>query len=352
LRVERRASWRLTFAAWSTLFVVWAIATFALQYDILGVVAKFAGNHGGGATAAVGLVIGLPLLVDATRNVQRGYRLWRRRALQIPAGASWSEQVPASTPRQYRGGGIKELTRRERAIVEQGQLAYGRVEHHGELMSVSYQAPWGDAISSRPIAVADPPREGARAPLLLEQGARVGVAPTLLGLEFLAAEPEDRRGALQPPQIAAHPPPTPLSVALHASLHPVERTSGSRASQVGELSYDGTRLTLAHPAAHPALEPLSLRLDRPLRVQLSTFLLPGAVAELNVCMEPQTSSAYRTGKQQPLRFKTELPQRRIGTRVERAWVDACYLAPRDFDVLWELIVASAGDAALTSSVSP
>jgi hypothetical protein len=329
--------------AWSAVFVVWSVATFALDYDLLLMVRRLAGDHGG---LAVALAIGVPLLIDASRNAQRGYRLWRRRVVQRPASATWSDRVPASTPRTFRGGAM--LTRRERAIVEQGQLAYGRVEHHGELVSVRYVAPWGQSIASHPVVGTRRPAEGTRAPLLLEQGALVGVAPSLLDLEFLAAAPEDRRPHVSTTSERERTiPATKLSIQVHASLHPVVRTSGSKPSEVGELSYDGGRLTLIHPAA----EPLSVRLDRPLRVELSVLLLPGGMAELNASIEQQPSGAYRAAESHRIRFKTELAQLHLDRNLEQAWIDACYLSASDFESLWWLIVEAAGDDALARSLS-
>lgn len=250
-------------------------------------------------------------------------------------------------PRRFKHEGGPELTRRERTIVEQGQLIFGAIEHHGELTSVGATTPWGQTIASRPVVIAGArPREGERAPLLFEAGARVGVAPTLHELNYYGAEAEDRRPPLQP----LAPPATPtgsMSLSVHATLHPVHRVSGARDTEVGELVFDGDKLTLQLGDA----EPSTLRLSQPFRVELSTHLLPDGRAELNVALEQRTHGAYRAGDPHPVTFKTELDQNRVDRDVPTQWCDAGYLQSEDFDRLWPLVLAQTDDAGLTAKVA-
>lgn len=341
-RWAKKGSWRLTFTVWTIVLMVWGIVTLTIDYDTLVVIRDLFGRRWQGPALALGVVILGPMLVDALRNGlihRRGLR-----ASPLDAAAGWTDEVPAVTPRKFRGE--IELTWRERAIAEQGQLAYGTVVHHGELSSVQFDTPWGDTIGSRPVAAPEPrPREGSRAPLLFEPGAHVGVAPSLLGLSFLRATTSDQRPALTPTPAGASD--AEMVAPLMATLHPVERMSRYRAVDVGELSLDKGKLTLTPCAA----EPVTVLLDSPFRVELSVFLLPEGRAELNVRIEPRTHTAYRASVVTPLQLKTEIAQARVDRRVDRGWVDACYIAPQDFDELWSAIVDAADDTALTSSVA-
>jgi hypothetical protein len=350
--VERRASWRLTFVAWSLVLLLLAIVTSTIDYDTLVLIRELAGKQGNGAIALVALVIALPVLIDAVRNAPSYRQLWKRTSVRDRLRSSWSSRASGTTPRRCRqsAGSASKLTWRERAIVEQGQLAYGVVEHHGHLSSVRYDAPWGEVIASRPVVVGEGrPREGSPAALLFEPGALVGVAPTLRGIDFYSADARDERVALShsEPISNGHPPPLARTMLVHATLHPVQRLSRYNSAEVGELSFDGVTLTLSQSGT----EPSSVRLDKPFQVALSTFVLSGGRAELNVRIEPTASSAYRAGDRKPVQFKTELAQGRIARGLQTSWCDACYLEPRDFDALWAAIVDGADDPTLTASVS-
>lgn len=341
-----RASWRLTFTAWSLVLAAWAAMTISLDYDALVFIRRLMGEHGRLPVMLLAAVIALPLFVDALQNLPRYRRRWLERVRHDPALSSWSATVPSSTPRLFREGDGAPLTWRERSIVEQGQLAFGRIEHHGDLQSVRFEAPWGDTIASRPVLMSgERPREGSRAPLLFEPGAHVGVAPSLLGLRFLAQTPRDERPLLR---VDARPvsPPTKLEVPVCATLHPVERMSRYRPTNVGTLSFDGAKLTLSQGDAT-----VTVRLDKPFRVELSASLLVGGRCELNVRIEPRATGAYRAREQAVLELKTELPQARVDRRIARAFSDASYVAPADFDALWRVVVTAAGDDELTALVS-
>lgn len=347
MNTRSRASWRLTFTAWSIVLVCWAVMTVSIDYDALVLLRRLMGEHGRAPVMLLAAVIALPLIIDAVQNLPRYRRRWLERVRHDPALSIWSSAVPTSTPRVFRETDESApLTWRERSIVEQGQIAFGRVEHHGELLSVRIDAAWGDTIASRPVAMrGERPRAGSRAPLLFEPGAHVGVAPSLLGLSFLAQAPADERPALQRSD-AVRPTVSALDVPVRATLHPVERMSRYHATDVGELSFDGAKLTLSQGGKLAVV-----RLDKPFRVELSAFLLLGGQCEVNVRIEPRAHSAYRAGEQDVLELKTELSQRRVDRRLACAWVDASYVAPGDFDALWRVIVAAADDAELTASVA-
>ena len=342
-----RGSWKLTFVAWSGLLLVWSIVTVALDEDNLRLLRRLGVERSDVAVLIIALVIVLPLAIDVTRNLQRTYRLWKRRAATQTQDADWRASVPAYVPRRFRHDDGPELTRRERAIVEQGQLIYGTVEHHGELTSVRATTEWGQEISSRPVVISGRrPREGARSPLLFETGARVGVAPELHDLLYYGSPAEDRR----PPLCAQDAPTSPagaLRVPVHATLHPVHRVSGARGTDVGELTFDGDKLTLQLGAT----EPSTLRLSQPFRVELSSHLLPDGRAELNLAIEQRAHGAYRAGDPHPLCFKTELDQNRISRRLPLDWADVGYLPSEDFERLWPAIVAQADDVELASKVA-
>jgi hypothetical protein len=348
----RRGTWKLTFVAWSSLLVIWAVVTAAMDFDTLAVARWIARQRSDWAIAAIALLVALPLIVDAGRNVHRTYRLYKRRSRQERGGTQWSQQVPTVTPRRFRGEGLADLTRRERMILEQGQIGTGLVTHHGELTSVRFETPWGRTIASRPVeARGERPREGAAAPLLFEPGARMGVAPSLHGLEFVSPKAEDRResgDAIAPRAEPTRVAPAGWEAAVHASLHPVERASGTASTEVGRLAFDGDKLTLTLERA----EPVSLRLDRPFRVTLSCWLLPDGMAELDVALEPQTQSAYRAGDEKPLRFKTEISQARLASHLDQARHDDALIAPDDFEAIWGRIVTMSEDDRLASIVRP
>lgn len=342
-----RGSWKLTFVAWSGLLLVWSIVTVALDEHSLRWLRRLGVERSDVAVPIIALVIGLPLAVDMARNVQRTYQIWKRRAATLTPMANWKPRVPAYVPRRFKQEGGPELTRRERTIVEQGQLVYGAVEHHGDLTSVRATTPWGQSIASRPVVITGArPREGERAPLLFEAGARVGVAPTLHDLTYFGAEAEDRRPPLLPLDLPTMQSDT-MSWPVHATLHPVHRVSGARDTEVGELTFDGDKLTLQLGDA----EPITLRLSQPFRVELSTHLLPDGRAELNIALEQRTHGAYRAGDPHPVQLKTELEQGRVDRAVPTDWSDAGYLASADFDRLWPLVLTHTDDASLTAKVA-
>jgi hypothetical protein len=347
-RWASKASWRLTFTVWSAVLVLWAVVTILIDYNTLLFIRKIVGEHGRAPIVVLAVVIVLPMLVDAVRNASRHRSVRRSQAWRDDPTSSWRQAVPAMTPRRFRSRDDAEanLTWRERAIVEQGQLAYGSVLHHGALSSVRYVASWGDEVASRPVAAAEPrPREGSRAPLLFEPGAHVGVAPTLLRLEFRVGESHDTRPALEARSTVSGP--DALSLPLVATLHPVERMSRYVTTNVGELELADGQLTLT-PASG---DPTSIRLDKPFRVEASVFLLADNRAELNLLLEPRTHTAYRAGEIVPISFKSELAQERIDHRLPQAWKDVCYLEPKDFDALWSAIVSFDDDSTSTSCVS-
>jgi hypothetical protein len=346
-RWASKSSWRLTFTVWSVVLVVWAAVTLLIDYDTLLAIRELV--RGRAPIAVLAAIIAIPVLVDATRNFTRQWAARQRHAGRARASevTSWGTVVPATTPRQFRGDARSELTWRERAIVEQGQLAYGIVHHHGELSSVRFEAPWGDVIGSRPVRAVKPrPREGSPAPLLFEPGALVGVAPTLLGLELERSEPPDLRRELEVAPLGEAP--ASLTTALLPTLHPVERMSRYRTMDVGMLELGDGRLSLAPSAG----DPVTVRLDQPFRVEAKTHLLDPERAELVLRIEPRTNTAYRAGNAAPLVLKTELPQRRIDRGVPIGWCDACYVSPDDFDALWCAIVSAADDDELTRAVTP
>jgi hypothetical protein len=336
----RKASWRLTFIAWGIVLVVWSVLTVALDYDLLVLINRLGGERHRLLVLALALMIALPLLVDFVRNVPRYRHLWQRRQGRDRSTTAWAEQVPSTTPRRFRSSpGSPELTWRERAIVEQGQLAFGDVVRHGDLLSVRFDASWGETITSLPVpAFGAPPREGERAPLLFEPKARIGVAPTLQQLEFMTSQPADKRVSLPAGQVA-HQLPSELTVPVYSTLHLVERSSKPNSAQVGELQLSGDRLTLALGHA----EPVTVRLDQPLRVELSAYLRTDGTAELNVFVEPRASGAYRASKHTALQFKTELPQGQVDRSLPLAWADACYVASEQLAPLWRKIVEAASE---------
>jgi len=337
----RRGTWKLTFVAWSGLLLLWAVVTAVMDHDTLVVVRRFAGERGDGAIALIAGIIGLPLLIDAARNVHRVYRLHRRRFQQDTRDASWSKDVPVATPRRFRESAEttseRALTRREKVLVELGQLAIGVVEHHGEFTSVRYRAPWGRELTSRPVIVEGVrPEDGEPAPLLFEPDTRMGVAPTLFGLLFLVPRIADERGAVAPylPPERGEPP-AAFDHAVHASLHPIERASGTRPTEVGQLVLRDGALTLSYLDA----DPVSLRLDRPFVASCAVYLLPGSMAELTLTLEPKVEGAYRGATPRALRVKAEIPQRRVDGSVERAWRDVPHMSLRAFDELLAVLVA-------------
>lgn len=321
--------------AWSALLLIWAVVTAMMDHDTLVVVRRLAGERGDGAVALIAGIIALPLLIDAARNVHRTYRLYRRRSQQDGPGATWSAEVPAATPRRFRQPQERSpdqaLTRRERVLVEHGQLAMGIVEHHGELTSVRYLAPWGRELTSRPVVVeGERPRDGELAPLLFEPDTRMGVAPTLHGLTFRVPNVTDDRAPLAPTLVEEPPAPSPgFDHAVHASLHPIERASGTRSTEVGRLTLRDAELSLSFVDA----EPMMLRLDRPFVATCVVHLLPGGMAELSLALEPKVEGAYRGAAPRPLSVKTELPQRRVDPGVERGWRDVPHLPLRAFEEL-------------------
>lgn len=346
MRRERwasKASWRLTFTVWSLVLVLWAVVTIVIDYDTLVVIRNLIGTRGRVPVIVLAVVVGLPMLVDVVRNASRNQRGRRKRDWN-DATSRWETSTPAMTPRRCSDATV-DLTWRERAIVEQGQLAYGVVVHHGELTSVRYLAPWGDEIASRPVVAKTRPREGVLAPLLFEPGAHVGVAPSVLGLAFLVPPADDLRSTLQPTSVDVEE--ASFTATVAATLHPVERLSRYCTADVGEVTLSDGKLTVAPLSS----EPTTVRLDKPFRVELSVFLLAGARAELNMTIEPRTHSAYRAGDSVSITLKTELPQARLSRRLPQAWVDACYVQPAHFDTLWRAIVSYADDTSLTSSVA-
>jgi hypothetical protein len=344
----RRGNWKLTFVAWGAVLAVWAVVTAIIDEDTLRVVRRLAGERGHGAIVLIGLVIGLPLLVDVAANVHRTYRLWHRRAVLDADAANWASEVPTNTPRRFRGPDDLSLTRRERSIVEQGQLGFGEVQHHGELASLHYVAPWGATITTRPMPAAARPPAGSRSPILFEHGARMGVAPQLQELSFLAAPAGDERCELSAPAAATgRPSPNAaFALTLHASLHPVERASGSADTAVGALCFDSGALATTFDKGTTA----SVRLDKPFCVSLSAHLLGAGTAELNVTVLAAAPSAYRAERPRVLHFKTELPQRQVARHLDQRWVDAPMLRARDFAVLWRTLLCHAEDSELAASV--
>src|SRR5690606_9041323 len=118
--------------------------TLLIDKETLLVVRRIVGEQGRLPVLILAVIVVGPLLIDAVKNASR-YR-WRGERRR-DAVTSWAASPPATTPRRFRAGAAKaDLTWRERAIVEQGQLAHGTVLHHGELTSVRYAAPWGDVI--------------------------------------------------------------------------------------------------------------------------------------------------------------------------------------------------------------
>ena len=332
---------------------VWIVLMMVLDRDALLLLYDLVGRDQTGVVVTLSLIVGFPLLIEAARNAPRYHRLWKTRALRDPAVARWTTDVPAATPRRFRvRGRVGELTWRERAIVEQGQLAIGRIERHGALCSVRYDAPWGEAIASLPTAVdGAPPAEGTPAPLLYEPHTSMGVAPSLVGVDFFVPDAGDQRAALTAIDTEARKTARgvrgPTTLPVCATLHPVERMARHRSVEVGTLSLSEEQMTLTLGHA----EPITVRLDRPFRVEVATYLRADGQAELSVSFEPRTTSAYRTGEQVPLRLKTELPQGRIDRSVPVGWMDAGYIARTDFDRLWEVVVAATGDSTLSAHVA-
>lgn len=326
--------------AWSALLVVWAVVTAAMDYDTLVVVRRLVGERGHGAIALIAGVIALPLLIDASRNVHRIYRLVRRRSQQAGRETVWSSDVPIATPRRFRLAEARTpdqvLTRRERVVVEHGQLAMGTVQHHGELTSVRYRAPWGRELTSRPVVVdRERPREGELAPLLFEADTRMGVAPTLHGLSFRVPRVTDDREPLAPHLPEPLPAPaTSFDHAVHASLHPIERASGTRPTEVGRLTLQAERLTLSFADT----EPITVRLDRPFVASCTVHLLPGSAAEVSLSVEPKIEGAYRGAHPRPLCVKTELPQRRVDVGAEQGWRDVPNVLVDGFEELLSALV--------------
>ncbi len=353
-RWASKTSWRLTFAVWSALLVLWGVVTVLIDRDALLLIRELVGEHGRSPIVVLAAVIIVPVLADAWRNGSRSKGLWRHRSLRRSASARWQSDAPAMTPRRFRAGARQAqspLTWREKAIVEQGQLAYGTVHHHGELTSVQYDAPWGDVIASRPVAACSSrPREGSRAPLLFEPGANVGVAPSLVGLEFLVTPMSDTRRVLpldtRSDDTRAHET-NALSLPIMATLHPVERLSRYCAGDVGQLEFGDERLCLTPVSG----EPTTVRLDRPFRVEASVFLLADGRTELNLRIASRTHSAYRAGDSEVIELKTELPQARVDRHLPETWQDACYLGTENFDALWSVLVSASDDATLMRSVS-
>lgn len=341
----RRGTWKLTFVAWSALLLVWAVITAVMDHDTLVVVRRLVGERGHGAIALIAGVIALPLMIDASRNVHRIYRLYRRRSQQDGREAIWSTEVPAATPRRFRSPPAttpdRELTRRERGVVEHGQLVMGIAEHHGALTSVRYRAPWGKELTSRPVVVEGArPRQGERVALLFEADTRMGVAPTLHGLRFRVPRVTDDREPIAPflPEVPPRPS-ADFDHAVHASLHPIERASGTRATEIGRLTLEGDRLTLSFVDA----EPITLRLDRPFVATCAVHLLPGSVAEVSLSLEPKLDGAYRGASARALEIKTELSQRRVDVRAEQGWRDVPHVAIGAFEaMLAALVIRSDG----------
>ncbi len=347
-----KTSWRLTFFVWTTVFVVWALVTALIDYNTLRWIQQLTGTERSTPVTFLALVIALPVLVDAIRNATRNRHRLTARSRSRLGEASWSTAVPAPTPRRSRGSD-EQLTWRERAIVEQGQLGYGMVQHHGDLTSVQLQSAWGDTIGSRPVSATEPrPRHGALAPLLFEPGAHVGVAPTLLGLEFVQTAAADNRTDTHfddGEQVTATDLSSGLSAwgaRLVATLHPVERLSRYRNAEVGELRLQNDKLTLSPQNA----EPVTIALTQPFRVELHAYPLDERRIELHLRVEPRGHAAYRTGEQLALCVKTELSQLQVHSRIPIGWRDACYVAQDDFTRLWRSLLTASNDETLARSL--
>lgn len=89
-----RGSWKLTFIAWSGLLLIWSIVTVALDEDSLRLLRRLGVERSDVAVPIIALVIGLPLAVDMTRNLQRTYRIWKRRAATQTPEADWNRSSP------------------------------------------------------------------------------------------------------------------------------------------------------------------------------------------------------------------------------------------------------------------
>lgn len=199
---------------------------------------------------------------------------------------------------------------------------------------MSYAASWGQLIASLPSAVEGPqPLAGSEAALLFEGAARTGVAPTLLGVEFFFRAAQDIRQSLAPAERRDGP--NRLTAAVLRTL------AGDQDDGVGELSLEDDQLTLLTDDA----EPISICLQRPIRVDISTSLRADDLAEVNIRVEQRDHSAYRAESGSGLRFKTVLPQKCVSSSVASEWVDAAYITPGDFEQLWQTLVGASGDCA-------
>ncbi|MEM1032560.1 MAG: hypothetical protein AAF928_02990 [Myxococcota bacterium] len=336
-----RGSWKLTFIVWSGLLLVWAFVTVALDEQSVRLLRRLGASRWEVAVALVALAIGLPLLIDARRNVLRTYRQWKRRATPV-SGAEGSDEVPAHVPRRFRGAEMAhhdDLTRRERSLVEHGQLLFGTVVHHAELTSVRATTPWGVEVWSRPVVVdgSRRPAPDTRAALVVEAGAKMGVAPALHHLRFIDGPPCDHRGPLAPQPKPA--PCGPFEAAVHTTLHPLHRVAGAAPTEIGTIDFDGDTLTLHAGAAAP----VAIRLSRPFTVKLSVQLLHHDRAELNLAVEQFSVGAYRAPRTERLQVKAELDQARLSAELPLGWCDATYLRGEDFDRVWRILAASASD---------
>ena len=313
----------------------WALVTATTDRSSLVMIRRVIGEHDLLAAGVVAAVIVVPVAVDAWRFLPRYGRRWLARTRGGNESA-WAAEVPLQGPRVFRAGKA-ELSWRERAIVEQGQYAVGRVVHHGDLTGVRFDAPWGDTIASRPVSHRGerPPAETPLA-LLYEPGAHVGVAPSLLDLAFLQPVIVDSRKPLASTTRSASPTPTPLTVPLVATLHPVERMARYLDAHLGDLTIDDDRITL-----HGADRTWAMLHDKA-SMRVSACLLPGKRAEVTIEITHQRDGAYRAHDDDPLRFKTELPQRRLSPALPLAWSDAPYISEADFNHIWPHLVAVFG----------
>lgn len=104
----------------------------------------------------------------------------------------------------------------------------------------------------------------------------------------------------------------------------------SRAARLGQLQLEDGRLSLTHPD----LTEVVIDLEEPFNLHLSVHLVDPHNLDLNVQLAPRATP----GPAHRLDLRVRVPQHRVADSLQRLDTEAPFIATRDFDRLWRVLV--------------